>query len=60
MSDWPSSALNLLYIYTHWPSPDRMGDFMTGGTGAALFEEGAASQPKPKLNQQVCYGRLCP
>ena len=54
MSDWPSSVLNLLYyIYAHWPSPDRMGDFMTGGTGAALFDEGAAAQPKPKLNQQV-------
>ena len=26
---------------------------MTGGTGAALFEEGATAQPKPKLNQQV-------
>ena len=34
-----------------------MGDFMTGGTGAALFEEGATAQPKPKLNQQVAKNK---
>ena len=30
---------------------------MTGGTGAALFEEGATAQPKPKLNQQVAKNK---